>query len=183
LRKITHAGLRLLSNQKDLPNIKEDGFTLIESFKIANLTVKDEGNEDFTISCSSGNSWKLTEEISNSKTAWITAINDAIEANSLNSMIEENIQNSCKDFIIIQARYGKLSRDDFSIDVTQMLREVVMNQGGSQLILNHGSKESIFGIPKKTKQRFLMIIYSFNGNIQTVVFEDIDAVRIGKTTI
>jgi len=123
---------------------------------------------------------KFIEEDNKTRVAWISALTDAIEAFSLNSMIEENIQHNNKDFVILQAKYGKLSRDDHTIDITQTLREIVINQGGDQLLLNAGSKESIFGVPKKTKSRQILISYSFNGNIYTNISEDSDPVRIGK---
>jgi len=92
-------------------------------------------------------------------------------------MLDEDIQQNT-NFMILQARYGKLSRNDQSKDVTQIVQEIVKDQGG-QLLLKAGSKEPIFG-SVKTKTLQLLIVYSQNSTVYTRIFQDTDPVCLGK---
>jgi len=191
LRKFTSVGINLIQHHMkegslSLPHVKDSpSFTLIETIKVNHLALKDEGNDDFSIMSTqySAVSYKLTQMKTKDKVEWMEAINDALETSTLNTMIDENIQNNSTDFQIIQAKYGRLQGADTYIDILPILRQIVQDQGDRQLLLNSGSKESIFGIPKKTKQRQIMIVYSLSGNIQSDVFHDTDAIRIGKVTV
>jgi len=79
-------------------------------------------------------------------------------------------------FIIISATYGVLGNEKKSRDVTDLMQEIVAQQGGHQLRLKAGPKKDILGNPAEGKKKHLVILYSCNGVVNRKCFKDTDPV-------
>ena len=88
----------------------------------------------------------------------------------------------------MSASYGVLDNAKHRFEVTETLRSISAQQGGTQLMLNAGPKEHIFGHPYAKKPVMkkhiqLQIVYASRGEIRVKTFEEKDAVLLNATTL
>jgi len=88
LKRLTTAGLRLISGGHTKEN--QPTLTLIDTIKLAHLSVKDEENQDFLL-IHGDIHWKITAT-DNNKSLWLNSLRDSTEILSLKSIIDENIE-------------------------------------------------------------------------------------------
>jgi len=114
------------------------------------------------------------------KQEWQNTISDTIQIVRLNDMLDAGIDESTKVFSVLKATYGILKDPTQIVDVTQIVQDVVKQQGSQQLILHAGTKANLFGNPSKTllKKKKLLIVFSYKGNMHTKIFADTDAVHL-----
>jgi len=70
-----------------------------------------------------------------------------------------------------------------SNDVTDLIRDIVEQQGGNQLRLKPGPKKDLLGNPAEGKKKHLVILYSCNGVMNRKCFKDADPVFLDINTI
>jgi len=149
------------------------------------LTTKDSSTVQFSL-VQGPNTWDFFCNNEAKKKDWLTALQDTIDTFALHLELDADIlqvNTLDKDFTILSACFGVLINAKHRIDVTETLRNIVAQQGGSQLMLNAGPKEHLFGHPysKKTvikKHYQLQIVYAARGDIRVKKFEEKDPVLI-----
>jgi len=107
-------------------------------------------------------------------------MNDAYETFEVNEMLSKGgvDETAAKVFSLYKASYGILKDPAQVIDVTQIVQEIVKQQGGKQLLLNAGSKTNTFGNPSKSKKKQLMLVYSVKGVMKSELFNENDAIKL-----
>jgi len=128
--------------------------------------------------------WEFYCNDDDHKREWTTAIHETMEMLSLNEMLDSGIDESgSKIFSVLKATYGYLKDPTQIVDVTQVVQDIVKQQGGAQLVLNAGSKAPVFGDPARIlKKRKLLLVYSLKGSICSKVFQDADPIKLPETT-
>jgi len=81
-------------------------------------------------------------------------------------------------FVIVSGTYGRLGHEKHCKDVTSILKDLVKQQGGAQLVIKAGPKKDVFGNPAEGKRKHLAIIFSCDGKMRRATFKDNDPVRI-----
>eukprot|EP01127_Copromyxa_protea_P018537 TRINITY_DN5860_c0_g1_i2.p1 TRINITY_DN5860_c0_g1~~TRINITY_DN5860_c0_g1_i2.p1 ORF type:complete len:1195 (-),score=248.51 TRINITY_DN5860_c0_g1_i2:56-3478(-) len=150
---------------------------------LARAIVKaDEKEQSFSLIIG-GDTIKLTVSDAEEKTAWVKEIHEAIQTRALKDMLDTNIkQNTLKKaFAILSASYGALEKEKTTLDVTEKLKEIVQEQGGS-LTLAKGSKGKLFGNPNILSKKQLLIVYSVNGNVKRKIFSDTEAIHLDSSS-
>jgi len=123
------------------------------------------------------NFWILYCESPENKEKWMNDIRDVLETYQLNEIIESSIKMN-EGFQILSATYGILDSRTKSKDVTEVLKNIVKNQGGNQLVLYSEPKSIIFGNPAERRRKKLEIVFSNNGAIKKRIYNDNDPVTL-----
>eukprot|EP01130_Rhizamoeba_saxonica_P004512 TRINITY_DN1841_c0_g1_i1.p1 TRINITY_DN1841_c0_g1~~TRINITY_DN1841_c0_g1_i1.p1 ORF type:complete len:875 (+),score=207.28 TRINITY_DN1841_c0_g1_i1:343-2625(+) len=113
--------------------------------------------------------------------SWITTIQEAIDTNELDAVLDETIKennNYQSGFMILHGTYGKLGSPKKCKEITLQLQQIVMTQGGDQLILKGEKKSQLFGNPAEGKKKQLEIVFSANGVVKRRTFKDSDYVEL-----
>jgi len=150
----------------------------VETIKLQNVAFKDVEPLQFSLIVGS-TSWTFTTTTVDQKKEWFVALNDTLDTFALHGLIDEmNENNYQKGFIVLNASYGWLKSDKHTTDVTSVIQEIIIQQGGGQLILNNGPKNSLFGNPTKHKHKQLLVIFSVNGAVKRKIFQENDPVSL-----
>jgi len=126
----------------------------------------------------------FVDDIEDSR-SWCRSLTNAFQAFELNKMLDQQIDENAgqpavatssstttlnnsnagkgapsltQGFVILSGTYGRIGHDKHSKDVTGVLRDLVKQQGGAQLVLKAGPKKEIFGNPAEGKKKHLSII-------------------------
>jgi len=106
----------------------------------------------FVVRIDKDNFWGLHCESKEQQDKWLSDIREVRDTYEVNELIESSLNNMKEGFHIISAHYGVLSSHNRSKDVTEVLRNISINQGG-QLILHPEPKSTIFGNPAEGKKK------------------------------
>ncbi|XP_049850428.1 rac guanine nucleotide exchange factor JJ-like isoform X1 [Schistocerca gregaria] len=117
---------------------------------------------------------------------WLKEMLETIETLLLQDMLDEGIHIEIKgemlkqSLVIISATYGDLGREEYCIDVTLALQNLVKQEGGRSLTLPATSKAKLAGFtdPCKGKKKSLLIVYTTGSMLHTKTFRDDVAISI-----
>jgi len=124
-----------------------------------------------TVSISTGSGSSISSASGTPSTSSASGASPATPATPASGSIDQG-------FVIVSGTYGRLGHEKHSKDVTAVLRELVKQQGGSQLVLKAGPKKDVFGNPAEGKKKHLSIIFSCNGKMRRMTLKDNDPVNI-----
>jgi len=154
----------------------------VTTIYVVDMELKDSGKKLQFYLSQGPELWEFYCTDEKNKRNWTTAVNDAINTFSLNEMLKLSDDSNAKVFSILKASYGILKDPLHNSDVTQVVQDIVKQQGGTQLVLNAGPKTNIFGNPtKSSKKRQLMLVYSVRGTIFQKVFMESDPIKLPET--
>jgi len=168
--------------EKDKNGEEITKYVYVTTISVKDMKLKDSGKKLQFYVLQGPEIWEFYCVDEDTKREWTTAMNDTLETLEVNEMLSKagTDEPVSKIFSVYKASYGILKDPTQVADVTQIVQEIVKQQGGKQLLLNSGSKTNMFGNPSKSKNKQLMLVYSIKGVMKTEVFNDVDAIKLSS---
>eukprot|EP01125_Pyxidicula_operculata_P003056 TRINITY_DN1321_c0_g2_i1.p1 TRINITY_DN1321_c0_g2~~TRINITY_DN1321_c0_g2_i1.p1 ORF type:complete len:1345 (-),score=395.48 TRINITY_DN1321_c0_g2_i1:173-4207(-) len=118
---------------------------------------------------------------------WVDAISNTIKSYALNEMLDEGIKQNkssldvAKGLNIINGTYGILGKEKYSIEITDKLKDLMVQMGGI-ITLKPGTKKDLFGNPAPGKRKHIVIVYTINGELKRKTFDENDAIVLDMSS-
>jgi hypothetical protein len=156
------------------------GLHLYQSLKLSNLVVVSATPTSFQL-LQQQKTWTFTVASPEACKVWVTQIHETLETFALNEMLDEELTEQTAEeggFVVINSIFGILKNEKKCKDVTQIIQDVVKQQGGKSLFLKEGPKKALFGNPAEGRKKQLIVVYSVNGEIFRKTFNEDEKVVI-----